>query len=119
MRWIDRSQQLVPLLLGNRLLFAGLKTFVVIFLFRCLFQNTNCVFRAYVTVVEGLDQARRLYTAAGPQGLEGLARTRNPLGLVKQVAMCDGQRLKHEAVRMLRRGASRINVIAKNFFWCY
>ncbi|CAN0444452.1 unnamed protein product, partial [Ectocarpus sp. 12 AP-2014] len=41
--------------------------------------------RAYVAVVEGLDQARRLYTAAGPQGLEGLARTRDPLGLVKQV----------------------------------
>ncbi|CAM9356030.1 unnamed protein product [Ectocarpus sp. 4 AP-2014] len=60
--------------------------------------------RAYVAVVEGLDQARRLYTAAGPQGLEGLARTRDPLGLVKQVAMRDGQRLKHEAVRMLRGG---------------
>lgn len=97
------------------------KTFVIFtcFLFRCPFQNTNRAFRAYVAVVEGLDKARRLYTAAGPQGLEGLARTRDPLGLVKQAAMRDGQRLKHEAVRMLRQGTPRINVIAKTLSWCH
>lgn len=62
-----------------------------------------CAFRAYDAVVEGLDQARRLYTDAGLQGLEGLCRTRDPLGLVKAAAMRDGKRLKAEAVRVLRR----------------
>lgn len=60
--------------------------------------------RAYDAVVEGLDQARRLYTDAGTQGLEGLERTRDPVGLVKAAAMRDGQRLKSEAVSVLRLG---------------
>lgn len=64
--------------------------------------NNATPFRAYDAVVEGLNQARRLYTDAGQQGLEGLKRTRDPLGLVKAAAMRDGQRLKGEAVSVLR-----------------
>lgn len=64
-----------------------------------------CLFRAYDAIVEGLNNARRLYTDAGPQGLEGLERTRDPVDLVKAVAMRDGQRLKSEAVKVLRWGS--------------
>lgn len=65
-------------------------------------QNRAISFRAYDAIVEGLNHARRLYTDAGPQGLEGLQRTRDPVGLVKAAAMRDGHRLKSEAVKVLR-----------------
>ncbi|CAM9656995.1 unnamed protein product [Pylaiella littoralis] len=76
--------------------------------------------RAYDAVVEGLNQARRLYTDAGQQGLEGLKRTRDPLGLVKAAAMRDGQRLKGEAVSVLRErdvgGSSKLCEQAQSCF---
>ena len=53
-------------------------------------------------VLEGLERARRLYVDAGPEGLEGLQRTRDPIGIVKEAAMRDGQRLKGQAVCALR-----------------
>lgn len=65
-------------------------------------RNRALFFRAYDAVVEGLNHARRLYTDAGPQGLEGLEGTRDPVGCVKAAAMWDGQRLKSEAVEVLR-----------------
>lgn len=70
----------------------------------CIRNDTvpSFVFRDYDAIVEGLNHARRLYTDAGPQGLEGLERTHDPVGLVKAVAMRDGQRLKSEAVKVLR-----------------
>lgn len=68
----------------------------------CLRTKPSCWFRAYDAIVEGLNHARRLYTDAGPQGREGLERTRDPVGLAKAAAMRDGQRLKSEAVNVLR-----------------
>lgn len=60
------------------------------------------VHREYSAALEGMKQARRLYIEAGPEGAEGLDRTRDPEGMVKAVAMRDGQWLKAQAVRVLR-----------------
>lgn len=79
---------------------------LISFSFRGLSPNENrpTLFRAYDAVLEALNHAKRLYTEAGPQGLEGLERIRDPVGLVKTAAMRDGQRLKGEAVAVLRWG---------------
>ena len=63
--------------------------------------------REYDAVLEGLERARRLYADAGPEGSQGLRRTRDPTGLVKAAAMRDGQRLKGEAVSALRSEKDR------------
>lgn len=69
---------------------------------KSLCTRTYFYIRAYDAALEGLNRARRLYTDAGPQGAEGIEHTRDPKGLVKAAAMRDGQRLKAEAVRVLR-----------------
>lgn len=63
-----------------------------------------CPKREYDAALEGLHLARRLYTEAGFQGAQGLAKTRDPEVLIKAAAMRDGRRLKAEAVRVLRYG---------------
>lgn len=58
--------------------------------------------RAYDAALERLNRARRLYSEAGPQGLQGLSRTSDPAGVVKSAAMRDGGQLKVEALQLLR-----------------
>lgn len=72
-----------------------------------VFKSTTLVGRDYNAALEGIRLARRFYTEAGPQGVEGLSRARDPGDLVRAAATRDGRCLKAEAVHAIRQDPDR------------